>query len=147
MAEYVVYPQGTLKFSLASAKTEARRQIREDREHRAYVENRYTGKTVYDVDYDEVIHSRRKNPRRVASIPVGKKIKVNYIVVDAKGRVSASIPTPRVRNTEGFKDARGIFHPIRSGDDYDPEDVGERRAYAPRKKRATKRKAAKRRKR
>jgi|SRR5579863_1410046 len=28
-------------------------------------------------------------------------------------------------NPEGFKDARGRFHPIRGGDDYDPDMVGE----------------------
>lgn len=54
-------------------------------------------------------------------------------------------PRRRKANTEGFR-VGGIFHPIRSGDDYDPEDVGERYAYAPakRKKAKGKKKAAKR---
>lgn len=33
----------------------------------------------------------------------------------------------------------GVFHPIRASDDYDPEAVGERHQYAPRKKKAKKR--------
>lgn len=45
-----------------------------------------------------------------------------------------------IRNTEGFMSG-GKFHPIRSGDDYEPDEVGEARAYAPR--RATKKKAGK----
>lgn len=36
--------------------------------------------------------------------------------------------------SEGFYDGAGRFHPIRRADDYDPEAVGESRAYAKRKK-------------
>ena len=32
---------------------------------------------------------------------------------------------PKRRNVEGFKDARGVFHPIRSGADYSAKAVGE----------------------
>ena len=38
----------------------------------------------------------------------------------------------------GFYDGQGRFHPIRASDDYDPEAVGEGRAYAPAKKRKKK---------
>ena len=36
--------------------------------------------------------------------------------------------------SEGFYDSKGRFHPIRSADDYDPEAVGEDRAYAKRRR-------------
>jgi hypothetical protein len=49
----------------------------------------------------------------------------------------ASNPRRRRRNesiSEGFW-SNGIFHPIRAADDYDPEAVGEKRAYAKRRRR------------
>ena len=69
---------------------------------------------------------------------------VRVRTVNGKPVLDIATGPPTRRNTEGFKDARGVFHPIRSGDDYDPEDVGERWAYAPAKK---KKKAAARRRR
>ena len=50
---------------------------------------------------------------------------------------------PRRRNesiSEGYYNRTG-FHPIRSADDYDPEAVGESRAYATRKRRTARRAA------
>lgn len=86
-----------------------------------------------------------QNPHKPvrAKLPLNKKVKVNWVKQNKDGTVTVSVPSlanPRKRNTEGFKDSRGVFHPIRSGDDYDPEDVGERRTYAPAKRKKAKKK-------
>jgi hypothetical protein len=74
------------------------------------------------------------NPR--VNLPTGKMIKVEGVRVHKGGKkVDIFFRAPsRRKNTEGFRDASGHFHPIRSGDDYEPDEVGEARAYAPRKK-------------
>jgi hypothetical protein len=46
------------------------------------------------------------------------------------------------RNVEMGFWSGGVFHPIRSSDDYDPEDVGEEYQYAPAKKKKKKKKNA-----
>ena len=53
----------------------------------------------------------------------------------------------RVRNTAGFLDASGEFHPIRGSGGYDPVRAGEKVSWSARakKKTAAKKKAAKRR--
>lgn len=55
----------------------------------------------------------------------------------SSGRSGGRKRNPRRRNesiSEGYYNKTG-FHPIRSADDYDPEAVGEARAYAKRRKR------------
>ena len=68
--------------------------------------------------------------------------------VNAKGKVQISLPAtsanPRMKRRKNESVAMGfwrggVFHPIRSSDDYDPEAVGERHQYAKKKKKAKKR--------
>lgn len=58
---------------------------------RYYVENRM----VY-IENDEQLAKRKRqqNPQR-AALPIGKKIKVNYIIVKRDGTVQASVPVKR----------------------------------------------------
>lgn len=42
------------------------------------------------------------------------------------------------RNVEGFKDARGRFHPIRAGDEYDPGALSDPTEYQRGRRRAKK---------
>lgn len=74
-----------------------------------------------------------------AKVRVNSAGKVQILMSGAK----LTKPNPRKKRNEsvamGFWRG-GVFHPIRSSDDYDPEAVGEKHQYAPRKKKARRRK-------
>ena len=64
---------------------------------------------------------------------------VTILPVHSNGPVRRRFPRRRNESiSEGYYNKTG-FHPIRSADDYDPEAVGESRAYAARKRRKARR--------
>ena len=81
---------------------------------------------------------KKMNPAKMRGVKMVrvKKLKGGGVTITPVRKKSA-----RRRNesiSEGYYNETG-FHPIRSADDYDPEAVGESRAYAARKRRKARR--------
>lgn len=82
---------------------------------------------------------RQGNPTvSVSSLPIGTWQPAHAIRQNADGSVDIlreKNSGRRANISEGFMDANGHFHPIRSASDYSNRAAGEKRQYAPAKKR------------
>jgi hypothetical protein len=85
------------------------------------------------------VAKRKKNPTvSVSSLPIGTWQPAHAIRQNADGSVDIlreKNSGRRANISEGFMDANGHFHPIRSASDYSHRAAGEKRQYAPAKKR------------